>query len=66
MHTGHAHPLVELAEELAAGTDDLDQDESALARAERITSGRDEPSSPETTPDKSAGEDIGETRGGQP
>jgi putative tricarboxylic transport membrane protein len=54
VHTGHAHPLVELAEELAAGTDDLDQDESALARAERITSGRDEPSSPETTPDKSA------------
>ena len=53
VHTGHAHPLVELAEELAAGTDDLDQDESVLARAERATSRRDEPSSPEKAPDKS-------------
>jgi hypothetical protein len=53
VHTGHAHPLVELAEELAAGTDDLDQDESVLARAERVTSRRDDPSSPEKTPDKS-------------
>ena len=53
VHSGHAHPLVELAEELAADTDDLDHDESVLARAERVTSRRDDPSSPEKTPDKS-------------
>ena len=35
VHHGHAHALVELAEELAAGTDNLDRDESVLARAER-------------------------------
>jgi hypothetical protein len=38
VHGGHAHALVELAEELAADTDDLDHDESVLARAERVTS----------------------------
>jgi hypothetical protein len=53
VHSGHAHPLVELAEELAAGTDDLDQDESVLARTERVTSGRDEPASPKKTPVRS-------------
>jgi putative tricarboxylic transport membrane protein len=52
VHHGHAHPLVELAEELAAGTDDLDKDESVLARAERASSRRDEPSSPDKAPDK--------------
>jgi putative tricarboxylic transport membrane protein len=54
VHTGHAHPLVELAEELAADTDDLDHDESVLARAERATSRRDEPASPEKAPEMSA------------
>ena len=53
VHSGHAHPLVELAEELAADTDDLDHDESVLARAERVTSRRDDPTSAERTQDKS-------------
>ena len=39
VHHGHAHALVELAEELAAGTDDLDKDESILARAQREAGG---------------------------
>ena len=53
VHSGHAHPLVELAEELAADTDDLDHDESVLARAERVTSRRDDPRRAERTQDKS-------------
>jgi putative tricarboxylic transport membrane protein len=39
VHHGHAHALVELAEELAAGTDSLDKDESVLARAQREAGG---------------------------
>ena len=39
MHAGHAHPLVELAEELAAEPEDEREDTSALARAERLASG---------------------------
>jgi putative tricarboxylic transport membrane protein len=35
VHHGHAHVLVELAEELAADSEHLSEDESVLARAER-------------------------------
>ena len=35
MHHGHTHALVELAEELAADSEHLSEDESVLARAER-------------------------------
>ena len=35
VHGGHAHALVELAEELAADPENLSEDESVLARAER-------------------------------
>jgi hypothetical protein len=35
VHGGHAHPLVELAEELAADGENLSEQESVLARAER-------------------------------
>ena len=35
VHHGHAHPLVELAEELASSSEDLTEAESVLTRAER-------------------------------
>ena len=35
VHGGHTHALVELAEELAADPENLSEDESVLARAER-------------------------------
>ena len=37
VHHGHAHVLVELAEELAADSEDLSEQERVLARAERET-----------------------------
>ena len=62
VHSGHAHPLVELAEELAADTDDLDHDESVLARAERVTSRRDDPRRAREDAGQVAGEDAGQER----
>ena len=38
VHTGHTHPLVELAEELAAEPEDEREDRSVLARTERALS----------------------------
>ncbi len=39
VHAGHAHPLVELAAELAAESEDEVEDRAVLARAERLASG---------------------------
>lgn len=41
VHVGHAHPLVELAEELAADGEDEREQRSMLARAERSAGGAD-------------------------
>jgi putative tricarboxylic transport membrane protein len=43
VHHGHAHPLVELAEELASSSEDLTESESVLARAEREVARGDRP-----------------------
>jgi putative tricarboxylic transport membrane protein len=57
VHVGHAHALVELAEELAGEPEDELEDRSVLARAERLTSDASAPGSgePPTTPDRRAG-----------
>ena len=46
VHHGHAHVLVELAEELAADSEHLSEDERVLARTERETRTDDDPDGP--------------------
>ncbi len=43
VHPGHAHPLVELAEELAGTPEDELEQESVLARADRVATGESRP-----------------------
>ena len=52
VHHGHAHALVELAEELAADTENQSESNSVLARAERETADDEDPTTRTTRKDR--------------